>query len=382
MRVVVILLVVLAVAAGGYLAADQAGWLRGLGAQPTPATAAKVPVVKTGGLVVAEARVMPVRYAALSLQSGGVVSQVLATEGDRVGAGQVILRLDARELELQVAQAEATLAQAEARLRQLKRGPTPEDLAAARQSLAAAEAAHQRLLKPGEDELTILKNESDKAKVLLDQAEFAYNKIGGDTNPGAGATVQRQNLQMAWLDYQRTLAAYNLKVSPPEAQVQQSLAAVQTAKSALARLQPAEEDLAAAQAAADAARAARDLAAERLGKTRLAAPFAGTLAALDARVGEITGAGVPLARLADLSAFQIETTDLTELAIGRIREGDAAVITVDALPGVEIPGTVARIRAYGENRQGDIVYMVVVKPDRQDERLRWNMTASVSIKPR
>ena len=58
------------------------------------------------------------------------------------------------------------------------------------------------------------------------------------------------------------------------------------------------------------------------------------------------------------------------------------MITVDALPGVEIPGKVTRIRAYGENRQGDIVYMVVVKPDRQDERLRWNMTASVSIKPR
>ena len=380
MRVIVALLVVLALAAGGILIGSQAGWLGGAGAQPTPV--AKLPAVKTDGLVVAEARVVPVRYATLSLQVGGVVSQVLAAEGDRVEAGQVLLRLDARELDLQVAQAEASLAQAEARLQQLKRGPSAEDLAAARQGLAAAEAAHERLLNPAGDELTILRNEVDKAKVLLDQAEAAYNRIGGDTNPAAGASVQRQNLQMAWLDHQRALAAYNLKVTPPNAQVQQSLAAVQSAKSALARLQPEGEDLAVAHASVDAARAARDLAAERVNRARLVAPFAGTLGALDARAGEVVGAGAPLARLADLSAFQVETSDLTELVVGKIREGDSAVISVDALPGVQIPGRVARIRAYGENRQGDIVYMVVVKPDTQDERLRWNMTASVSIRPR
>jgi HlyD family secretion protein len=93
-------------------------------------------------------------------------------------------------------------------------------------------------------------------------------------------------------------------------------------------------------------------------------------------------AGAPLIRLADLSAFQFETTDLTELAVVRVKVGDAATVTVDALPGVEFQGKVTRIRALGENRQGDIVYTVTVQPDRQDDRLRWNMTAAVSIKGR
>ena len=48
-------------------------------------------------------------------------------------------------------------------------------------------------------------------------------------------------------------------------------------------------------------------------------------------------------RLADLSAFQFETTDLTELAVGRIKVGDTATVAVDALPGVEIAGRVARL---------------------------------------
>jgi multidrug resistance efflux pump len=228
--------------------------------------------------------------------------------------------------------------------------------------------------------LTILKSDSDRAKVVVDQAQFAFDKIGGDSNPAAGGTIQRQNLQLAWIDYQKALAAYNLKLHPGRAQTEQALSAIQSAKSQLARLQPAAEDLAAAQAAVDGARAARDLAAERLVKTRMVAPFAGTLAAVDARVGEIIAAGAPVIRLADLSAFQFETTDLTELAVGRIKVGDAATVTVDALPGVEFPGKVTRIRAFGENRQGDIVYTVTVQPDRQDDRLRWNMTAAVGIK--
>ena len=113
-------------------------------------------------------------------------------------------------------------------------------------------------MAPDPDELTILKSDSDKAKVVLDQAQFAYDKIGGDTNPAAGATIQRQNLQIAWVDYQKALAAYNLKLHPGRFQTEQALSAIQSAKSQLARLQPVAEDLAAAKAAVDGARAARE----------------------------------------------------------------------------------------------------------------------------
>lgn len=381
-RLVIALVVIAAVAAAGYYA-WQSGWLATVAPPPAiPSPVPNLPAVKATGLVVAEAKVMPLRYATLSLQVGGSLAQVLVAEGDHVEAGQVLLRLESRELELGLVQADASLASAQARLAQLKRGPTPEDLAAAQQSVIAAQASYDHLLTPDPDELTILKSDSDKAKVVLDQAQFAYDRIGGDTNPAAGSTVQRQNLQIAWVDYQKALAAYNLKLHPGRAQTEQALSGIQSAKSQLARLQPAAEDVAAAQAAVDGARAARDLAAERLTRAKLTAPFAGTLAAVDARVGETVSPGAPLVRLADLTAVQFETTDLTELAVGRISVGDTATATVDALPGVEFSGKVTRIRALGENRQGDIVYTVTVQPDRQDGRLRWNMTAAVSIKGR
>ncbi len=381
MRRSIVLLVVIAALGAGALYGWQAGWFNSL--VPAPALpVAKAPPVKASGLVVAEAKVVPARYAAVGAQLGGMVTQLLVSEGDQVTPGQVLVRMDGRELELQLAQAEAGVAGAEARLAQLKRGPTAEDLAAAQQNLASAKATHDHLLHPTEDELTVLRNEADKARVLLAQAQFAYDKIGGDTNPASGSSIQRQNLQMATLDYQRALAALNLKSKPLPSQVEQSLAAVKSAESQLARLKPAAEDLAAAQASLESARAARDLAAERLSRTRVTAPLGGTVVSIDARVGELAGAGIPLIRMADLSLLQVETTDLTELAVGRVRGGDAVTITLDALPGVEFPGKVARIRAYGENRLGDIVYTVVVTPDMQDERWRWNMTASVAIRTR
>jgi HlyD family secretion protein len=116
-----------------------------------------------------------------------------------------------------------------------------------------------------------------------------------------------------------------------------------------------------------------------LDETELRAPFAGTIAALDLKVGETVVPGTPVVHLADLATWQIETTDLTELNIVRVRPGSAVTVTFDAIPALELPGTVSRIRALGENKQGDITYVVTITPDRQDERLHWNMTASVSM---
>jgi HlyD family secretion protein len=96
-------------------------------------------------------------------------------------------------------------------------------------------------------------------------------------------------------------------------------------------------------------------------------------------VGEVPAAGSPVIVLADLSSWQIETEDLTELSVVQIREGDQVTVTFDALPGFELPGTVSQIKPLGENRQGDIVYTVVVEPNSWDDRLRWNMTAAVEI---
>jgi HlyD family secretion protein len=113
----------------------------------------------------------------------------------------------------------------------------------------------------------------------------------------------------------------------------------------------------------------------------LKAPFDGTIAELPLKAREYVAPGALAARLADSSSWTIETSDLTELSVAKIREGAPVTISFDALPGLELPGKVSRIKGYGESKQGDITYTVLVMPDRPEAQLRWNMTASVKIEP-
>ena len=111
------------------------------------------------------------------------------------------------------------------------------------------------------------------------------------------------------------------------------------------------------------------------------APFAGTVASLPVREGALVSPGQVLVRLADESAWEFLVTELDESGIAGVKVGAAAAVTLDGVPGTSIPGTVARIGAYGESRQGGIVYEVVVVPAGDvPDGVRWNMTTTVAIK--
>lgn len=156
-------------------------------------------------------------------------------------------------------------------------------------------------------------------------------------------------------------------------------AVVAEAEANLAQLRAGARPSALAVAAAQVSRAeaALALAKASLAETELRAPFAGTVAAIIPRLGEYLAIGTPVIDLANLSVWQVETTDLTEQNIARVRVDSKATITLDALPDLELRGSVARIRTLGESKQGDITYAVTIRLDQQDSRLRWNMTASV-----
>jgi HlyD family secretion protein len=178
---------------------------------PTPLPAATVSVVKVSGRVVAEGKVVPVKSAALSFQTSGTVAQIPVSTGDSVEAGKVLMSLDTRQLDLQLAQAEANLAAAQAKYNQVKRGPTVDDSNAAQQAVKSAQAVYDSLLHPPQNDLIAAKSDVDKAKAQADRAQAAYDRIGGDSNPIANMTAERAALQSAWLDYQKAVALYNSK---------------------------------------------------------------------------------------------------------------------------------------------------------------------------
>jgi multidrug resistance efflux pump len=86
---------------------------------------------------------------------------------------------------------------------------------------------------------------------------------------------------------------------------------------------------------------------------------------------------VPVAVLADFSQWQVETDDLTEIEVPDIYLGQKVTVTPDALPDLELSGTVEYISDLFEEKRGDVTYTARILLDESDPRLRWGMTVVV-----
>jgi HlyD family secretion protein len=248
--------------------------------------------------------------------------------------------------------------------------------------------------------------ELDNAEASLRQAQAAYDQVAdrGDV----AMLPQSLQLQQATNAYNAARARYDVLFDAPDADnVANARAGVEQAQANLERLrEPATaneiaeaeaivrqaqaqlelllagaraQDLAAAAAAVERAEAGLRQAQASLDDTELVAPFAGTLAVLHVKEGEQVGAGMPVVELADLASWQVETDDLTELDVVGVQVGDRAKLTFDAVEGLELAGTVLRIKPRGEEKRGDVTYTVVIRLEDQDPRLRWRMTAVAEI---
>jgi ABC-type ATPase involved in cell division len=133
---------------------------------------------------------------------------------------------------------------------------------------------------------------------------------------------------------------------------------------AQARLANAQAQLAAAQAA--------------VANLELHAPFSRMVSEIFYKKNEWVAPGQPVLLLADLTSLQIETTYLNEIDATRVKIGDMALVTFDALPEVEARGRVERIAPKVSEGSG-VNYPVIVVFEDQPEGLRLSMTAFVDI---
>jgi HlyD family secretion protein len=219
---------------------------------------------------------------------------------------------------------------------------------------------------------------------------------------GDKVKVGQPLIRLVRLDYQARVSSARTDVAKAAAVVEQARVNLADAERELRRQQSLEQAGASSRQQLDQARttaerneaalaqAQADLKTQQgrmqeaeslMDKTELRAPMDGTVAFLDVKVGEHAALGTVLVRIADESAWEIRSDDLTELVIAKVRIGDQVLLTFDGIPGLEIPGRVKFIRPYGEKKRGDITYTVTIAPDRWDERLRWNMTAQIAITP-
>jgi HlyD family secretion protein len=317
-----------------------------------------------------------------------------------VKAGDVIARLDTALLDADIAKAQAGLAVAQASLDRIKAGPRAEQVTEAQSDLAAAQsavgqaAANRDQVKKGPTQV-----ELDAAKAAAQQAYNAMidarnhrDLIDQDHDRGKATRTQLDDAtklyNIAYQSYQAAQARLDKLLTGAEADVlraaQAGVSAVQAeyaaaqaqvnrllAGATAADIAVGEANVAVAQAGVDRAQAARQ-------QAELIAPFDGVIAELPIHAGQYVNAGLPIVTVGDLANLQIETTDLNEKDVAGIKIGTRAKVSFDALPGVQVDGTVTKIAPKSSKTTG-VNYTVTIELAHIPDGLRWGMTALVEV---
>ncbi len=218
----------------------------------------------------------------LNFDSPGRVADVLVAEGESVTAGQVLARLDTKDLEFAVAQAEANVDAQAARLEQLQNPGSEEDIAAAEAQLASAQAGLERLqagtdvtaaraaLESAQATLNQLyatrQSEIDAARAQLEaaQAALATLQAGPDAAQLTSATAEleraRINLQTAQAAYDLVRDRPDISALPQSAELQNATIAYEVAQANYDNViaGPSEEQLAQARSSVASAQANLD----------------------------------------------------------------------------------------------------------------------------
>ena len=377
----------------------------------------------------------------VAAEVGGRIAEVLVAEGDRVEAGQVLVRLDDRIVQAQVAVAQAGVEVAQAQLARARAGAHPADIRRARALLAQAEAARDGAYQAWQDARAMLANPQEldariaqaeaqvnitratleRAVALKDMAEMAYNQYqaamrewenipepyrpslprevhgviyaywqawAGVNSAGAAYDGAREALDLL-IQIRKNPQSLRAQVDAAEAQYRAAEAAVAQAQAVLDGLEAGAtpEEIAALEAQVQQAQAQLKSARTVLAKRTLTAPVGGQVVEVVGHAGELAVPGVPLITLADLEQVTL-TVYVPENRLGQVQVGQRVEVRVDSFPDRVFIGQVATIATEAEftprniqtaDERANIVFAVKVVIPNPDRALKPGMPADAVI---
>ena len=238
----------------------------------------------------------------IAAKTAGRIAEILVSEGEFVDEGQVLVKMDTRQLIAQKRQAEAELRRAEIGIE------------------TAGSLVTQREAEKRSAQAVI-----EQRRAQLDAAE---KKL-----------VRSQHLV-------RTDAISQQVLDDDEASERQSRAALAAAEASLAAsdaaIGAAKAQVVDAGAAVDAAKAVLENVATQIADSTLEAPRAGRVQYLVAQPGEIVASGGRVLNLVDLADVYM-TVFLPTADAGRLAIGSDARIVLDAAPQYVIPAKISYV---------------------------------------
>ncbi len=339
----------------------------------------------------------------LSPEVSGRITFLQVQEGDRVRRGQVLVRLDASELQAQVAQRRAALAEERHRLAQAQISQAPTDASVATDvqqkeaELASAEAHYRQAVQNYEAQLgaaqasvTEMQGRVEGAAATIANAEAAIRSAQANLDNAlaqqkrveelyqqgyiaaqdlddarAAVSVQRAALDAARSQQKSAAAAHaaalaqqraaeqqaevvktkgKADIEAARAEVARAKAALQYARANRARKPAYRANLAALQAAVDAAQASLETAETLLSRTVVRSPIDGFVTARHMDPGAVASPNQPVLEVQAIDPVWV-TVPVPEEVQQQVRVGTTATVTFDALPGRRFTARVEQVSA-------------------------------------
>lgn len=292
----------------------------------------------------------------VAAEAGGRLVELAVAEGDRVEAGDVVARVDTREVELEIGRTEAERGAAEAQLRLLEAGARPEDIRQAQAQIDALEAEIGAI----DAELAAASADRDRFESLL--------------AADAGSRKQRDD------------AAARVRVLQERARALREQA--RAAGEVVARLVSGAraEELDAARARVAVIDAQIDVLRKRIEDATVVAPASGIVTQTLVEQGEIVGPAMPLFVVTDIDRAWANLF-VPEPAVPRLTIGQAAVVFTDA-GGPGLPGTVTFVSPQAEftprnvqtaEERSMLVYRIKVAVDNREGVLKPGMPVDATL---
>jgi HlyD family secretion protein len=291
----------------------------------------------------------------VSAEVGGRIVELLAAEGTRVTAGDVIARLDTGDVELAIRRAQAERDQAVAQLKLLQAGARPEDIRQARAQAASAEA------------------EVRAAQAELAAADQDLRRFDALLQANAGSRKQRDDAAT-----RRQVAAARLEAARDRARA---------ADEVVAKLRSGSraEEIAAARARVAAVDAQIATLEKAVADATVKAPVSGTVTSKLADAGEVIAPRTPIAVISDLDRAWANVY-VDEPVVPTLKLGQPVTLVTDA--GQRVPGTISYISPRAEftprnvqtaDERSKLVYRIKVTTDNRDGILKPGMPVEASI---
>lgn len=272
-----------------------------------------------------------------------------------------------------VTSAELGLADAETRLAELVTpdplavGSAQNKVALAELELADAETRLAELVTPDPQAVEAAQTEIALAEVELEEAEADLVEL--NTPDELEVETRRKRVAVAEADLADAEADLAALTAPDPGDVELKQKQVALARARLdddvealevIRTGPDPLDVALRRAEAASALASLEASRETLTVATLRAPWDGVVSAVNVEAGDSVNPNIAVLELLDPSVVEINGV-VDEIDVLYVREGASASVTMDALAGQTIQGSVAEVGTVAQSQSGVVTYPISIQ---------------------